>query len=109
MVLMRIANYECDPGQSRNFLRRSLRVATRDHDLALGILALNSADGSTGILIGGGGYRTGIQNDYLGFLQSSCYFQSTLKKLALYGSAIRLRRPTAKILYVKTRHSHILA
>ena len=107
-MLMRVPNYLCHARQSRNFLRRSLRITARDHDLALGIFALNSSNGRARVLIGGSGHGTGIQNDDVGFLQSRCCFQPTFAELALYSSAVSLRRSTAKILYVKARHSHIV-
>ena len=107
-MLMGISDYSCDAGQSCNFLRRSLCVTPGHYDLAGGIGALNSANSGARVLVGGGGYGTGIQHDNVGFVQSGCCFQSALEELALYSGAIGLCRSTAKILYVKTCHSHIV-
>lgn len=107
-MLMGISDYSCNAGQSGNFLRRSLRVTPGHHDPAVGIRALNSANSRARVLVGCGGDGAGIQNDDIRLLQSSCCFQSTFAELALYSSAVGLRRSTAKILYVKARHSHIV-
>ena len=107
-MLMGISDYSCDPGQSSNFLRRPLCVTPGHYNLAGGIRALNSANSRARVLVGCGGDGAGIQNDDIGLLQSSCCFQPALEELALYSSPVSLRRSTAKILYVKARHSNIV-
>ena len=70
---------------------------------------MDAPDGGAGILIGSGGYRTCIEDDNLSFMQGGCSRQTAIRELALYSSAVRLGRSTAKILYVKSCHSHIVA
>jgi hypothetical protein len=105
---MRISDYSRHTRQGGNFLRRALRVTAGHHDLAIGILALNSPNGGARVLVGGRGYGTCIEYDNVGGIQSGCCFQATFAELALYSGAVGLRRSTAKILYVKARHSHIV-
>ena len=107
-MFMGISNYSRDPRQSGNFFRRPLGIATGDDDLTMGILTANAANRGARILVSGSGHGAGVQNDNIRCCQSSRCFQPTLDKLPLYSSAIRLCRSTAKILYVKARHSHIV-
>jgi hypothetical protein len=107
-MLIGVSNHSGDPRQSCYLFRRALRVAPGDYDFAFGIFASNTANGGARVLVSGGGNGTRVQNDNVGFAQSSCRLQPTFKKLALYSGTIGLRRSTAKILYVKTCHSHIV-
>jgi hypothetical protein len=86
-----------------------LRITSRDDDLAPGILTIDTPNGGSRILVGSRSYCAGIQYDNLGVLGSARPLHATRGKLLLYSGAICLRRPAAKILYVKTRHSHIVA
>lgn len=107
-MLMGISDYSRNPGQGRNFPGRALRITAGYYDLAIGVLTLNPPNGSARVLISGGRDGTGIQNDNIGFVHRRCWFEPTIYELPLYSGAIRLRRSTAKILYVKARHSHIV-
>jgi hypothetical protein len=51
-MFMRIAYHPCDPRQSRNFLRCSLRIAAGHKDLGLGIFAMDAADRCPRVMIG---------------------------------------------------------
>jgi hypothetical protein len=108
-MLMRIPDHLGDSGQRSNLFGRALGVAPGDNDVAAGILAVDAADAGASVPVGGGSYGTGIQNDDLGMLGSGGPLQAAIGKLALYSGAVGLRRSTAKILYVKARHSNIVA
>jgi len=107
-MLVGISNYLRDPGQSGDLFRCPLRITTRHHDLAVGIVSLNTPNRGARVLVSCCGHSAGIQNDNVSFVQSCCWLQSAINELLLYSGAIRLRRSTAKILYVKTWHSHIV-
>ena len=66
-MLVRVPDHRGHTGQSGDFFRRALRVAAGDHDLGFGILAMNAAHGGAGVLIGGGSYRAGVEDDDSGF------------------------------------------
>ena len=46
---------------------RALGIAARDHDFCRWIFAMDTADGGAGVLVSGGGNRTSIQDDDIGF------------------------------------------
>src|SRR5947209_13990584 len=106
-MLIGISNDSRDPGQSGDLFWCPLRVTTRNHDLAGGIFALDASNGSARVLVGSRRYCACIEDNNIRLLQSSCC-QSAINELALYSGAIGLRRSTAKILYVKACHSHIV-
>lgn len=109
ITLMRVTNDTGDPRQGRNLLRRSLRVTSGNHDLAVRILAQSAADSCPRVLFGGGGNRTGVENDPFSGSRVTGPFQASFSELLLDGRAIRLSGPTAEIFYVKTCHRTILA
>ena len=101
-----------DPGyafQRGNFLRRSLRVASRDQNFCQRIFAPYAPDGRTRILVGGSGDGAGIQDNQFCLIRGSGLIQPFRGKLLLYGGAIRLRGAAAKVLHKKTGHSNIIA
>lgn len=53
-------------GQGGDLFRGTLGVAAGDDDLAAGILPANTTDGGAGVLIGGGGDGTGVEDNELG-------------------------------------------
>jgi hypothetical protein len=59
-MFVRVADDDAHAGQSGNLFRRSLRVASRDHNPSVGILSPHPADGGTRILIGPSRDRAGI-------------------------------------------------
>ena len=54
------------PGKGGNFFGSALRVTSGDDELAAGVLAVNAADGGTGVLVGCGGDGAGVEHDDLG-------------------------------------------
>jgi len=86
-----------------------LRVTTCNHDLRQRVFAVDTADGSAGVLVGGGGNRASIQDDNLRFASGGGPPQATFFELPLDRSAIRLGGTTPKILYVIGRHRTIVA
>lgn len=106
---MGISDYLCDARQSGNFLGCPLGIAAGHDDLAARTFSVDAPDGGASILIGGGGHRTCIEDDNLSFLEGGCSRPTAVRELALYSGAVRLGRSTAKILYVKSCHSHIVA
>lgn len=107
-MLVRVANYLADAGQSRDFLRCSLRITASYNNLALGIFSMDAANSGACILIGGGGHGTGVEDHDLCRGRISCGIQSTIEKLALNCSPIRLGCPAAEVLYVKRAHNVIV-
>lgn len=67
-----------------------------------------ATNGGAGILIGGGGDRTGVQNNDFGGVRRGRTVESTFGELLFNRGAIGLSGPAAKILDVKTRHAYIL-
>src|SRR4051794_27935503 len=66
-MLMRISHH---PGHARNgsnLLRRALGIAARYHDFCRWIFTMDTADGSSGILVGSGGDGASIQDYNIGF------------------------------------------
>ena len=99
-MLVRIADYLGDAGKRGDFFRGALRVAAGDHDLRIGILAMDAADGGAGILIGGGGDGAGIEHDSSASVARRA-FESPLFELALDSGAVGLGGAAAEILDVK--------
>lgn len=109
IVLMGIADHMRDAGQCRDLFGRALSVTSRDNDLTIGIVTANAANGSAGILFGGGGNRTGIENDPLGLSRGIGPLHALIHELTLNGGTVRLSGPAAEIFYVKAGHATILA
>src|SRR5580693_9533569 len=102
-MFVRIANHAAYPRKRGNFFRHTLRVATRHHDLAVGILSTDTANGRAGILIRRSRDRARVQ--YYDFRSRRCVGpgQAALLELARDSSTIGLRSPASKVLYVETR------
>jgi hypothetical protein len=107
-VFVRVPKYGRHPRQSRNFVGRTLRVTASHDDLTLRIFAVDATDGGARVLVCGGGDRAGIQYDKLCLVGRVSPLKTPLGKLAFQGSAVRLRRATSEILYVKTGHACIV-
>jgi hypothetical protein len=103
LVLVRIADHAGHAGQGRDFLGGTLSVASGNDNLGVGILALDTADGGAGILVGRRCYCTGIENDHVR-VGGRGAGQSALLELALQGSAIRLGCTAAEIFYMEGGH-----
>ena len=57
---------------------------------------MNAADGGTRVLIGGGGYCAGVQDNHFGVHGSGGAFHATVEQLTLDGCAIRLGRAASE-------------
>ena len=90
--------------QCRDFLRRALRITSGDHDPAFGILAMNAANGSAGIAVGGGGHGARVQDDDFRLRDFFGTLKPAVAELVFQRGAICLGGPAAEILYVKRRH-----
>jgi hypothetical protein len=62
---------------------RALSIAARYHDFCGGIFAMDAADGSAGVLIGGCGNGAGIQDDQIGFLSRIGRLKALGRQLAI--------------------------
>ena len=92
-------------GKRGDFLGSALGVAAGDDNLTTGIFPMHPADGGTRILISGGGYRAGVQDDDFRRGRRQSRLHPELAELALDGRAIGLSRPASKVLYVKGGHA----
>jgi CheY-like chemotaxis protein len=108
-MLVRITDNVGYSRQRRQFFGSALRIATGDDDSSQGVLAVNSANGSAGILVCRGRDRASIQNNDFRVRGRRRAFQSAFFELPLNASAIGLGRAATKILYVKTCHGTIVA
>jgi len=102
---MRVADDLGYAGKRGDFLGRALRVAAGDDDLTIGVFAMHTADGGARILIGGGGYGAGIEDDDFRRGRRQSTLHPELAELALDGRAIGLSRPASEVLYVKGSHA----
>jgi hypothetical protein len=62
LMLVGIADHLRDTWHCGDLLGGSLSIATGHHNLAVGIFTVNAADDGARVLIGGGGYRAGVEN-----------------------------------------------
>ena len=95
-------------GQGGNFFRRALRVAAGDHDLGVGILAMNAADCGASVLIGGGRYGAGIEHHDCASPACGASI-ATLLELAFDGRAVGLGGAASEICYVESGHNPMLS
>ena len=63
---MRVADDPLDTGHDSEFIRSTLGVATGDQDAGGGVFPVDSSNCGTGIAVGFGGYRAGVQDDDVG-------------------------------------------
>src|SRR5579863_3944819 len=102
---MGIAYDEMHAGERRNFLGSALRVASRDNDFGLGILAANAANCSTRVLVGSGGDGAGIEDNERGLGGGCGARQSSLLELSFKSGAVRLSGATAEVFYKESGHT----
>ena len=108
-MLVGISDYEFDAGQGSNFFRSALCITSRDDNLAIGVFAMDPANGRAGVLIGRCGDRTGVEHNNIGIRRRSGAEPSPLMKLPPDGGAVRLGRAAAEILYEEACHRFMLA
>ena len=106
---MRVSDYLRDAGDGGQFFRGALGVTAGYYNFCPGVFAVDTADGGAGVLVGRGGYGTGVEDDDLGVTCSIRALEALIFKLAFDGGAVRLSCAAPKILYVKTRHHTIVA
>ena len=109
MMLVRIANYQIYARERREFFGGSLCIAARDYDASFGVLAADSADRCTRILISSSRHRAGVQDHNRCLIRASGAGKSLLFELALQRGAIGLRGATTEVFYVIGRHFSIVA
>jgi hypothetical protein len=107
-MLMRIADDEGDAFEGGDFLRSTLRVTSGDQNTGRGIDAMHTANGGTRILIGGGGYGAGVEDDDFGFGSRVGSQQSVPGQLTLDRCAIGLSSATTEVFYIETSHESII-
>lgn len=90
--------------QGGDFFWGALGVASGDDDLAVGILTVDAADGSSGIVVGGSSDRASIQDDDFGAGGASVTLEAALLELALDGGAIGLGGAASEILDIESCH-----
>src|SRR5947209_17658707 len=64
LMFMRVADDTANSRQRGDFLRGALGITAGDYDLALGILAMEAADSSTGVSVRFGGHGTRSDNQH---------------------------------------------
>ncbi len=109
IVFVRIAYDEGYAGESCDFLRSALGVASGDDDFASGIFALDAAEGGAGFLLGGGGHGAGIQNNDFRGGGAAGAVEAAVAELLFDGGAVGLGSAAAEIFDVKAGHRTILA
>src|SRR3954468_13351681 len=106
---MRVSDYPGNAGNGGDFGGSALRVAAGNEDLAIGIFAMDAANGSPSVMIGRGRDSTGVE-DYdvstPGILRTR---EPAVLELPLNGGTIGLRGAAAEILNVKSGHESIIA
>ena len=108
-MLVGVSYHFADARQGGNFFRSTLGIASSNNDLAERVLAMDAPDGCTGVLIGGGRDRAGVQDDDFGLGGSFGTLQSAVAELALDCRAIGLSSAAAKVLYIERAHRTIVA
>ena len=103
-MLVRVADDETDSWQRRYLLWRPLRVAAGDHDLCFGILAADTANRRTRVLIRARGNRAGVHHNYGGLRRSGSARHPALCELAFESGAVGLSGAAAEVLYIVSRH-----
>ena len=102
---MRVADDEGDAGQGRDFFGSALRVAAGDNDAHGGIGSMDFADGVTGLRIGSGGDRAGIEHDDVRDVRLRCGNATLIAQLAFDGRAVGLRGAAAELFDVEGGHA----
>ncbi len=70
---------------------------------------MNAPDGGAGVLVGGGGYGAGVEDNDSGIGRLVGALQPLLLELTLNGRAVRLGGAASKIFHVESCQASILA
>ena len=95
--LVGIADNERNAGESGDFFRGTLGIATGYQNARGGIGGVNLADRVAGLGIGGGGYGTSVENDDVGSRTIPRKNRTLFAKLAFDGRAVSLRGAAAEL------------
>ncbi len=101
---MGIAHDQGNAGETGDFFRGALGVATGDNDASGRIHRVNLADGVASLSVGGGGDGAGIENDDVGRRAIGRDGAALVAQLALDGGAIGLCGAAAELFDVKGGH-----
>ena len=104
-MLVRIAYDQIYPGQGRDFFGGALGITACNYDACFGILAADSTDCGTGILIGACRDRTGVQNYDRCPLRTRGAGQALFFELAFQGGAVGLRGAASEVFYKESGHT----
>jgi hypothetical protein len=104
-MLVRITDDLTHAGQSCQFFRSALSVASGDNDPAARIFPMDAPDGRPRVLVGRSGHSAGIQNDNSCHRRRARSFQSQLSELTFDSGSVGLGSPAAKVLYVEAFHA----
>jgi hypothetical protein len=107
-MLVGIADNLGDAGQGREFLGGALGVASCDHDLCSGVFAVDAADRSPGVVVGGGSDGAGIEDHDSRVGDGVSALEASFLELAFDSSSVGLCGTTAEVLDIKTGHESIL-
>src|SRR5690349_3841866 len=99
---MRIPYHPAHTRKRRQFCRRALRVTSCNQDFTVGVLAVNSADCGSHILVGGGGHGAGIEDYNFSVKRNIGTLETPLQKLVFDGGAICLRGAAAEVFHIKS-------
>ena len=100
--LVRVPDHHGDPGKRRDFLRRPLRIASRNHNPAIRIIPMQFPHRLSHFLICGGRHRTGIKDEKVGVVPVS--FEPVARQQRLQCRAVGLRGPAPEILNGESAH-----
>src|SRR5438270_14081015 len=103
-MLMRISHHPCHARKGSNLLRRTLGIAARYHDFCRWIFTMDTANGSAGILVGGGCDGASIQDYNIGFPGRLRMGQALCRNVAFQRRCIGLSCAAAKTLDKKSTH-----
>src|SRR5439155_25316792 len=96
LMFVRVADDLAHARHSGDFIRSALSITSGDHDLTLGVLTMNTADGGARVLIGSGGHGASVEHNNLRLRWRAGPVEPALTKLAFNGSAVGLSGPAAK-------------
>lgn len=96
-----------DPSDARklgNLLRCPLRVASGNHDVAPGVMTMDTTNHLAHFGVGRSGNRAGIQDREVALLRAHNLFEACLNQLPFESGAICLAGPTSEIEKMKRSH-----
>jgi len=109
LMLVRIADDQVHSCQRRDFVGRTLRIASGHHNSCVGILSLYSPNRRPRILVRRRRNRARIQYHDGSQRRRRRARKATLFELALESSPVRLRSAASKVFYEVSRHDSMLA